>query len=440
LRIAIIGGGAAGMSAASRIKRLRPDWDVKVFERAAYVSHAPCGVPFYVSGFVRDLAELCAYDTDFFREKRGIDVHARARVVKVGKGFLEVVENGQENTYEWDKLLFATGARANSLNVSYEELEGVLCVHYIENGEKVKEIAARSEKIVVVGSGYIGLEMSEALTRLGKRVILIEKEENPIPDFDPEIGAILKKVLENKVDVRFNEEVVSIEGKDRVEKVVTNKGEYECEMVIVAVGEIPNVELAVDLGVKLGKSGAIETNSKLETSMKSVYAAGDCAETVNIITGEKDWIPLAAPANKMGYVAGVNIAGYKMEFPGALRSQLTSFYDLEVGKAGLSEKEAIKKGFDPVSATIKTKSTARYMPNGEITVKLVADSDGSVLGLQAIGVGVAKRIYAASSLLYKKSNVKDFFFVDIPYYPPESRVWDPLIVAARNLFRKLGIP
>ncbi len=440
MRIAIIGGGAAGMAAASRIKRLRPEWDVKVFERAAYVSHAPCGVPFYVSGFVRDISELCAYEIDFFRERRGIDVHPKARVVEVGEGHLRVIEGGNENTYEWDKLLFATGTRACPLNVSCEELEGVLCIHYIENGERVKEIATKIERIVIIGSGYIGVEMSEAFSRIGKNVTLIEREEMPIPDFDPEIGSILKKKLEEKVRVRFNEEVVSIEGKDRVEKVITDKGEYECELVIVAVGEVPNVELAKDLGVKLGKSGAIETNKRMETNIKGVYAAGDCAETTNIITGERDWIPLAAPANKMGYVAGVNIAGYDMEFPGAIRSQLTSFYDLEIGRAGLSEKEALKKGFEPISATITTKSTAKYLPNGDITVKLVASSDGRVLGVQAAGNGVAKRIYAAASLLYKRSTVQDFFFADLPYYPPESRVWDPLVVAARNLFRKLGIP
>ncbi|MBO8183098.1 MAG: FAD-dependent oxidoreductase [Archaeoglobus sp.] len=440
MRIAIIGGGAAGMSAASRIKRLRPEWDVKVFERASYVSHAPCGVPFYVSGFVRELSQLCAYNIDFFREDRGIDVHPRSEVREVGDGYLEVIEDGRKMVYEWDKLLFSTGARATPLNVSCEDLEGVLCVHYIENGEKVKQMAAKSDRVVVVGSGYIGIEMSEALSSIGKKVTLIEKERNPLPDFDEEIGVILKKRLEEKVEAKFDENVVSVEGKERVRKVVTDKAEYDCDLVIVAVGEQPNVELAKELGVKLGKSGAIETNSRMETNVANAYAAGDCAETINIVTGEKDWIPLAAPANKMGYVAGVNMAGREMEFPGAVRSQLTSFYELEIGKTGLSEKEAKAKGFKPISATITTKSTARYLPNGDITVKLVADESGKVLGVQAVGAGVGKRIYAAASLLYKKSRVEDFFFVDLPYYPPESRVWDPLIVAARNLFRKLGIP
>jgi len=159
-----------------------------------------------------------------------------------------------------------------------------------------------------------------------------------------------------------------------------------------------------------------------------------------LVTGESDWIPLAAPANKMGYVAGVNMAGKDMEFPGAVKSMLTSFYGLEIGKAGLSEREAKSKGIDTLSATVRMKSTATYLPDGDITLKLVADRDGKVLGVQAAGMGVSKRIYAAASLLFKGSSLKDFFFVDLPYYPPQSRVWDPLVVAARNLFRKLDVP
>ncbi len=440
LKVAIIGGGAAGMSAASRIKRLHADWDVMVFERAPYVSHAPCGVPFYVSGMVGRIEDLCAYDISHFKEDRGIDVHIRAKVVEVGDGFLRVEEGGKERRYEWDKLLFATGARAAPLNVKCEELDGVLCVHYIENGERVRRLAEKSESVVVIGSGYIGVEMAEALSRLGKKVVILEKEKHPLPDFDYEVSSIIQQKLQQIVDVRFSENVVAIEGKDRVERIITDRDEYRCDMVIMAVGSIPNVELAKELGVEIGNTGAIKTTKRLETSIENVYAAGDCAETTNIVTGTEDWIPLAVPANKMGYVAGVNISGYEMEFPGALRSQLTSFYDIEIGKTGLSEKEAIKFGFDTISVTISAKTSTKYLPNGNITLKVIADKDGKLLGVQAAGKKVAMRIYAASTLLYKKSTISDMFFADLPYYPPENRVWDPLVVAARTLFRKLGIP
>ena len=439
LNVAIIGGGAAGMSAASRIKRLKPDWSVDVFERTAYVSHAPCGVPFYLSGVVNSVFDLCAYDVNFFKEQRGINVHLNANVVGIEDNYLEVVERGVKKRYEWDKLVIATGSRAKSLNVGCAELEGVTCVHNIEMAPLIKGIISRYDEVVIIGSGYIGVQLADAISR-SKRVTVIEQGSHPLPEYDVEISDILLAEMRNKVDLRLNEKVVEIDGKERVEKIVTDKGEYPADLVIVAVGAEPNNELAKDIGAELGKNGAIKTNEYMETTVENVYAAGDCAETKNLITGEPDWIPLATPANKMGYVAGSNIAGQRIKFPGALKSQITSFYDVEIGKVGLSEKEAIKHGYDTVSVTITARTRARYIQDGKITLKMVADADTyRVLGVQAIGKGVAQRIYCAAALLYKRATVEDFFFTDFPYYPPVSPVWDPLVLAARNLFRKLGI-
>ncbi|KUJ94508.1 MAG: NADH oxidase (NoxA-1) [Archaeoglobus fulgidus] len=439
MKVAIIGGGAAGMSAASRVKALRPNWDVKVFEKSRWVSHAPCGIPFFVGGAVEKFDELCAYDIDYFKRERGIDVHTNARVVEIEEGRLTVDEGGKEASYEWDKLLFATGSKAVRLNVEGENLEGVIYVDDIENAERVKIEAMKVDNVVVVGSGYIGVEMADAITRLGKNVTVIEVMERPLPEYDAEIAAIIKSEMEKYVNLRLSEKVTAFEGKDRVEKVVTNKGEYPCELAIIAVGVAPNTDLAKGF-VELGVKGAIRTNSRMETSRENVYAAGDCAESINIVTGREDWIPLAAPANKMGYVAGVNMAGLEMHYPGSLKSQLTGFKDIEIGKAGLSENEAIRFGYEVVSAYITSRTSARYLPSGLIHLKVVADRNGKLLGLQAVGKDVAMRVYAASALLHKNGDVKDLFFCDFPYYPPVSRVWDPLVVAARNIFRKLGLP
>ncbi len=439
LRVAIIGGGAGGMAAASRIKRLKPEWVVDVFEKTNYVSHAPCGIPFYLSGIVESVDDLCAYDVNYFRERRGINVHINSEVVKVRDGEIEVVERGERKIYEWDRLVFATGARGRGLDIGCHRLEGVVCLGSIEEAPLVRERARRYSRIVVVGSGYIGVEIADALSR-EKKITVIEQGDHPLPSYDQEIAEVLMRFMSQKVDLRINEQVVELQGDERVEKVVTDKGEYKADLVIVAVGVEPNVELARDFGIKLGETGAIKVDKHLKTSKEGVYAVGDCAETVNIVTGRADWIPLAAPANKMGYVAGSNIAGKEMIFPGSLRCQLTSFYDMEIGKAGLSEKEALKSGFDAVSVTITSRSRASYIPGGgNITVKMVADSESrKVLGVQAIGSGVAKRIYASAALLYKKACVEDFFFSDFPFYPPKSPVWDPLVIAARNLFRKMG--
>lgn len=440
VRVAIIGGGAGGMSSASRIKKLRPEWRVDVFEKTSFVSHAPCGVPFYLEGLVGSIHELCAYDVNFFREQRKINVHINSKVVEVRDGELDVLERGEIKTYEWDYLIFATGAKAKRLNVECQGISGVLCLHNIENAPIVREIARTHDNIVIVGSGYIGVEVASALSKQ-KKITVIEQSGYPLPEYDEEISDILLGEMKQKVDLRLNERVVEIQGKDRVEKIITDKGEYKADLVILGIGSEPNVELAVNFGIELGESGAIKTDEYLRTNKENVYAVGDCAETTNIVTGKPDWIPLAAPANKMGYVAGSNIAGMKMKFPGALKSQITSFHDLEIGKAGLSEKEALKHGYDAVSVTVTTRSRAKYIPgDGNITLKMIADRDsGRVLGIQAIGKGVSKRIYGASALLYKHATVEDFFFADFPFYPPKSPVWDPLVIAARNMFRKIGI-
>ncbi len=440
LRVAVIGGGAGGMATASRIKRLKPRWVVDVFEKTNYVSHAPCGIPFYLSGIVESVDDLCAYDVNYFRERRGVSVHINSEVVEVRDGEIEVVERGKRKTYEWDRLVFATGARGKGLDIECKDIEGVVCVGSIEEAPLVRERAKKYGRIVVVGSGYIGVEIADALSR-GKKITVIEQGSHPLPSYDQEIAEVLMRFMSRKVDLRINERVVELEGDERIKKVVTDKKEYKADLVIVAVGVEPNVELARDFGAKIGKTGAIKVNEYLETNIHGVYAVGDCAETRNVITGKPDWIPLAAPANKMGYVAGSNIAGNKIQFPGALRCQLTSFYDMEIGKVGLSEREALKNGFDAVSVTITSRSRASYIPGGgNITIKMVADSESRrVLGVQAIGAGVAKRIYASTALLYKKSDVYDFFFTDFPFYPPKSPVWDPLVIAARNLFRKLDI-
>ncbi|MCS7121884.1 MAG: FAD-dependent oxidoreductase [Archaeoglobaceae archaeon] len=438
MEVAVIGGGAAGMTAASRIKAINPGWRVVVFEKSQFVSHAPCGIPFYVSGFVEQFKDLCTYSVDFFRSEREIDVRTNTKVVEVGENYL-IAENIEKSyEYEWDKLLFATGAKADFLGVEGENLEGVFHVD-VENAQKIKKNVLKAENIVIVGSGYIGVEMTEAVLRLGKRPTVIEIQERPLPEYDAEIAAILKVEMEKYVNLKLSETVVAFEGKDKVEKLITNKNEYKCDLAILAVGMRPNSEIAKKI-VKLGKKNAIKTDSRMRTSLENVFAAGDCAEVINIVTGKPDWIPLAAPANKTGYVAGVNMAGKDLEYPGSLKSQITSFFELEIGKVGLSEHEAIKEGFETVSAFVTSRTAARYLPDGLIHLKVVADRSGKLLGFQAIGKGVIARIYAASALLYNKCNIKDLFFTDFPYYPPISRVWDPLVVAARNLFRKVGLP
>jgi len=427
MNVAVVGGGAAGMTAASRVRALKPEWNVSVFESSGFVSHAPCGIPYAIAG-ITDISSLMYYPPEFFVKERGIDLHINARVVEAGYGHLLVQENGKERKYDWDMLILATGSSPIVPRIDGVGLSNIFTVDIPPDAERI--IKAKGENVVIIGSGYVSIEMAEALS--SKKVTVIMRNR-PLPSFDEDVADIVRKEMESKVNLRLGEIVEAFEGNDSVEKVITNKGEYKADFVILAVGARPNVELAKQLGLRIGETGAIDADKYMRTNIEEVFAAGDCAETVNVVTGKKAWIPLAPVANKMGYVAGVNACGGNIEFPGAINTQIAKFYDMEIGKAGLSEKEAEKEGIDTVSVMIKSRSAAHYCGNGEIWLKMVVDENKRLLGVQAVGSGVFPRIYAATIAIQNGLTTKDVFFSDLPYAPPFSPVWDPLIIATRKL-------
>jgi len=435
VRVAVIGGGAGGMSAASRVKALKPEWRVSVFEATNFVSHAPCGIP-YVVEELTDTSKLMYYPPSVFIEKRGIDLHMNTEVTKLEKGRLRYIENGNEKEMDWDYLLIATGASPRVPPVEGVELDKVFTVDLPPDAEMIHKAAKGVEEVVIVGAGYIGVEMAEAFAATGKKVTLIGKYDYPLPRFDKEIGEIVKKEVEKKVNYRGSELVEAFEGKDRVERVMTDKNEYKADLVIIAIGVKPNVELAKELGVKVGKTGAIETDSRMRTNLENVFAVGDCAECRHMITGKNVWIPLAPGANKMGYVAGINIAGGDIEFPGVLGTQITKFFDLEIAGTGLNEKQAREAGFEPKSTFIKALTKVHYYPGGKETrLKVIIDSKTKrVLGAQIVGYeAVFARVNTMAAAIQAGFTTKDLFFADLAYAPPFAPTWEPLIVAARVL-------
>jgi len=438
--VIIVGGGPAGMTAASRIKRLKPSARVAVFERSGYVSYAPCGLPYYLGGLAESINQLVHYTVDIFR-RRGIDVYTRAEVVEVVQGHAKVRVGGEERAFEWDKLILATGARPRLPPIKGLNLEGVFTLRILEDGERAKQSIRDARRVAVIGGGYIGLEVTENLKRIGKDVLLFEILPHVMPTLDSDVATLLEEELQrNGVELHLGERVVEIEGRGKVEKVVADKGEYRVDAVFVATGVTPEVELAKQLGAELGPTGAVRVNKRMETSVESVYAAGDVAETINLVTGKPDWFPLAPIANKMGYVAGSNVAGLSAEFPGAVGTAITKVFGLEVGRTGLTEERARKEGFDPVSIKVETATRPGYYPGGSrVTVKLIADrQSGRLLGGQVVGgEGVLARVNALATLLAKGGTVEDLFFADLAYAPPFAPVWDPLVVAARVMLREL---
>jgi NADPH-dependent 2,4-dienoyl-CoA reductase/sulfur reductase-like enzyme len=349
---------------------------------------------------------------------------------------VRVQENETEKKYEWDKLLIAVGASPKKLRVGGSDLENVFTADLPPDADKIKNATENAESVVIIGAGYIGVEMAEAFSKLNKKVTIIGHHEHPLPKFDKEIGNIIKKEMDKKIDFRPTEETVALEGKDKVKRVITNKGEYNADIVIVAVGVKPNVKLAEQLGCRIGETKAIWTDNTMQTSVENVYAAGDCAEVTHMLTKKKVWIPLAPAGNKMGYTAGVNMCGGNMEFPGALGTQMTKFYELEIGRTGLTEKQAKKEEFDAISAFVEANTKIHYYPGSRKTfLKVIAEKETKkLLGAQVAGYEmVTMRINTMAAALQAEFTTKDLFFADLAYAPPFTPIWEPLIVSARVL-------
>ncbi len=452
-RVVVIGGGAAGMAVASRAKRLNPGLDVVVFEKSRWVSFALCGIPYYVGCTVKRLSQLLHYPLSEFTEKRGIDVRLETEVTEIdysGRRVMYRGRDGREGELEWDVLVLATGARSKAPRIWPEivDASNAFYIQHLHSAEEIRRYALSlpaGSKAVIVGAGYVGLEMAENLAELGMRVEIVEALGQVAPrTLDGDLAEVLQGELEaNGVKVTLNAPVKGFKVRDgRITSVETEKGDVEGDMFIIGVGIEPDTRLARSIGARIGETGAIWVDERLRTSLDGVYAVGDAVESVDIVTGRRVWRPFAQVANKMGYIAGTVIAGRDAVFLGSTGTSTFKTFNMVVARTGLSYNEAVKAGFKPVEAKLVGRTKAAYIPGGErIHLKVVADKEtGLLLGAQAVGRSetVLWRVNVVSSLLTAKATVWDLFHSDIGYAPPLAPVWDPLIVAARLLMRSLG--
>jgi len=453
-RLVVIGGGAAGMAAASRAKRLRKDLDVVVIERTRYVSFALCGIPYYIGCVVKTLDDLLFYPPEEFTKKRGINIMFRTEATRVDlserRVYYRNLDTGEEGSLEFDYLVFALGARSKAPKIWPEirEAENVFYISHLDSAKEIRDYALslrRGSRAVLVGGGYVGLELAENLANLGFKVTIVEAAPQLAPRaLDPDMAELVEKTL-----VSHGVEVVK-EAPVKGFKIVggravaaeTEKGDFQGDIFIVGVGVEPNVDLAREAGVRIGETGAIWTDDHMRTDKEGVYAVGDAVEHTDIVTGARVWRPFAQIANKMGYVAGSNIGGREAVFPGSVGTSTFKTFETVVARTGLSASQAEKHGFKPIEVKLEAGTRAHYIPGGtKITLKVVADEDtGRLLGAQAVGASetVLWRINVIASLLTTKSTVWDLFTSDLGYAPPLAPVWDPLIIAARLLMRKLG--
>lgn len=445
--VVVIGGGAAGMSAASRVRRLQPEWPITVLERGDYVSFILCGLPYYVQELVESESRLIVYTPEYFRTQRNIDVRTRREVRRIDTASRQVeavnLDSGVSESFHYDRLVIAAGAEPVRPRIDGLELEGVFTLHSIPSGVAIRSFL-RSQKVrraVVIGAGYVGLEMTEALRNVGADVTLVEASEGVLPGGEPEIAALVDEELRNQgVDARVGQLAGALEGDGRVRRVVLSDGGVDADVVVLAVGVRPAAREAQEAGIDVGPTGAIATDSRMATSVPDVYAAGDCTEAHHRLTGKPSYVPLGTTANKQGRVAGINAAGGSAEFAGIVGTAGLKVFDLEVARTGLAEAQAREGGFDPVSAVIRFPSHSTYYPGArELVVKMVADAgSGLVLGAQMCGPhGVAKRIDTVAAALYARMSVADVESLDLSYAPPFATAWEGIQLAAQRLLDKL---
>jgi NADPH-dependent 2,4-dienoyl-CoA reductase/sulfur reductase-like enzyme len=443
MRLVILGGVAAGTKAASRARRLDPEMEITVYQEEPEPSISECGLPYLLSGVVEGRDDLVARTPETFAEK-GIEVLIRHRVegIDATNKMLSVLDLNTGETFDdtYDRLVIATGARAVLPPIPGADLEGVFKLRFLTDTDAIgRYIEEQSpERATIVGGGYIGLEVAENLCRLGMEVSLIEGEDRVALAYGPEVSENVEAELEaNGVGVYTGERVDEFTGQGRVTGVQFGDKELQTDLVIVGVGIRPNVELAAKAGVEIGATGAILVDRHMKTSVPDVWAAGDCVETTNLVSGSPVWVPLGDTANQMGRVAGTNAATGEetLEFPGILGTGIFKVFDLGVGKTGLSEREAEDAGFEVVSAGLQTNDRAAYYPGaGKVFLKLMADrATGRLLGAESAGSGADKLTDICAAALWGRLSYPDLINIDLAYAPPYGPALSPVIQAATIL-------
>lgn len=440
-RFIIVGGNAAGMSAASKAKRLNPKLEVLVFERSSHVSYSACGIPYYISDMVHDVNELVTITPEEFHSKRDVTVLTKYEVVDIKpvKRLVTVIDlnSGKDVEYAYDKLLIATGSSVIPPFPVAPNVTRVFSLQTLDDGIRVKKFIdeKRPKSIAIVGGGYIAMEMAEALSQRNINVLIIEKSGQILPGFGPEIvKEVASKLNQNKVEVLTNSQVEKAfcSGHDSVVSQLESGEKKEADMMLVCTGIQPNSKIAQLAGARLNAHNAIAVDWKMQTTVSNIFAAGDCAETQNIVSGKKDFLPSGPTANKQGRIAGENIGGGTATFPGVTGTSVFKLFDLEVARTGLDLQKAQRLNFDAMTSSVTVKSKAGYYSDATpITISVVFNKrDGRLLGAQMVGKnGVSKRIDVFATALFNRMKLDEIASLDLSYAPPFAPVWDPVLVA-----------
>jgi len=455
-RIVIIGGVATGPKAAARARRRDPNAEITIIEKGRLLSYAGCGMPYYISGDIPDCNELMCSphgtvrNEVFFRNVKDITALTRtlAESIDCDKKEVRIVdlETQEHSSILYDNLVLATGANHFRPPIEGSNLYRIFVLGHPDDAIAIHETARAEDvkKVALFGGGLIGMEVTEALSKLGLEVIVVEMMNQLLPKLlDPEMAAFLAKYLKSQgVKLLLAEKAVELEGDDRnnIRKVITDNSEIDADMVVTAVGVRPNVELARNAGLTIGKTGAIVVNEYMQTSDPDIYAGGDCVENTHLVTGQKVYVPLGSTANKHGRIIGDNVTGGSEKFRGVLGTTLFKIFDYTVGCAGLTEKAAKELGYPVVTCLAPGPDCAHYYPGyALILTKLVINKEnGKILGAQIIGAGdVDKRLDVIVTAISSGGTVKDIADLDLGYAPPYANAIDNIAHAANIIRNKM---
>ncbi|WP_010307483.1 FAD-dependent oxidoreductase [Kurthia senegalensis] len=439
----VIGGDAAGMSAAMEIYRHDSEAHIITLEKGFHYSYGQCGLPYVLDGRIENAEDVVHKTAAQFKDKYGIDtreghcvtaVHPKEKTVS---GF--DVQTKETFEIAYDRLIIATGASPKKvLKDEAYNLDGIYFFKTIPQTKQLQQAINDAEVVTIIGGGYIALELAETLTMAGKKVRMLIRSQQVVSFLESDFAEMIHEELRQKgVDVLFNEQLVSYDGNDHVSSVTTTTATYDTDIVIEAVGVKPSTDFVKDSGIHMLKNGAIVVDSHMETNIPSIYAAGDCATHYHIIKGQNTYLPLGTTANKQGRIAGLNMASIPEQFKGIVGSAILKCFDLEIGTTGLIEKELKDLNIPYEVVTFETGNHAGYYPNVEkLHLKMYWHKDDQqLLGLRVIGKkGVDKRIDVFATALYHASTLRQLIDLDLSYAPPFNSVWDPIQQLAKRQF------
>ncbi|MGH4125544.1 MAG: FAD-dependent oxidoreductase [Clostridium sp.] len=437
MKIVIIGAVAGGTSAAAKARRNDEESEMIIFEKDKDISYSGCGLPYYIGNKVKDRGELVPRDASFFKKKYNVDIFTQHEVLNIDavEKMLTVKNLKTEEIFnqDFDKLVISTGASSVMPNIPGIYNENVFYLRNVQSADRIKAFINKNKpkRVVIVGSGFIGLEMTENLKDLGIDVTLVELANQVMPPLDKDMAIYIEKYLNEKgINLVLGDSVTEVKGEVTSTKVVLSSGkEIETDFIIAAVGIKPNVKIAKEAGIEIGLTGAISVNKKMQTNFDYIYSCGDCSESYSLITGKNIYRPLGSTANKTGRIVGDSITGGGLQFRGILGTGIFKIFDLAVAYTGLSEKEALKEGYEVAVCHNIKPDKATYYGGEEMTIKAVADKNtGKLLGVQIVGTnGVDKRIDVFATAITYGAVVEDLFHLDLAYAPPFSTTKDPVM-------------